>query len=374
MTQRGIRKLEEDPVLTQIQSWQDAEGGRAIEASVALIQQALTPKGKAPFTTAECLMLMLNCKASGLDPFRKQMMLVRFAEGGAATLITAYQTFLAAADRSGSYLPPDLFIKQDEKGRPLYGWARAQRSNWPEGVYQYYPAQGNVLMFEQVARYKPQKSGGGLMATWAGPAAYHQFWKTLFARIVRATWPAATERMYLAEEFGGEKASAEPAVVEAEYHEPPEAPTQPEIEVPEPPAPDEPTSQPMPEGTQDAADEAKEPEKAKDTTPPPEEATASPGGSDDADWEQKTDPPLAKGMDDKELKAALIAEFKRASNDTPSIFKPWVKARHMETWTLAQLVKDHREAAERDLDLLRRYKDGALEKYDGGELPPVESE
>ena len=123
-----------------------------------------------------------------------------------------------------------------------------------------------------------------------------------------------------------------------------------------------------PEGAQDAPEEAEQAPRSDDPTPPPTDAPADP---DDPEWGDEKDLLLPSSLNDKELKAALIAELTRASNDNPSILKPWIKTRHLEEMTLTQLIKKHRLSAEKDLELLQRYPDGALEKYEGGELPPI---
>ena len=197
------------PYQMQKWAWED-HAHRRVEATVRLVQETVA-KG---FNPEECLMLIVNCMGRGLNPFTKDMMLVRYQERGPAALITAYQTLLAQADRTGEYIQPEIHIDCDDAGKPLKGWARARRASWPEGVWAYYPAQGNEISFASVTKGQ---------AEW-NRAPYHMFWKTLVARVIRVAFPAATQGMYLSEEFGVPENAAPPALEASATYLPPPGP------------------------------------------------------------------------------------------------------------------------------------------------------
>jgi len=206
--QTALAKVEpQQSSLTRVFYWEDIKG-RQIEASVRLVQQALTPVGKTPFAPADCLKLILACKSRGWDMWGGDIQLVRYQEGGPASLVTNYFMFTAEAQKAGGsdYVPPEFEIEIDEKtGFPVRGRVKMRRASWPDKVYRYYPVDGGFISFDDLApKVKDRKSGKErLRATWAAPgSARHMLAKTLEARITRLVWADATRGLYLREEMG----------------------------------------------------------------------------------------------------------------------------------------------------------------------------
>lgn len=259
--------LPESTELARVYEWSD-RNGRVVQASVKLIQEVLTPAGERPFSFPECFMLLANCMSRGYNPFTRHMMLVRYAKDGPAQLVCSRPILFAEAQAAGGadYQPPEVYIKLDEKGRPLYGWGRCKRRSWPESDYVYYPAKGNVILFKDMAR---KKRDGSIGATWADPGmAEHMMALTIKARLFREVWAEACHGLYLVEEFGMPGDRPEEGPEPPKYEAPPKAPT--------PPAPPELPASPAP--AQEAP--AEEAAQGEDVTPEAQAAEAEEPGED----------------------------------------------------------------------------------------------
>ena len=94
------------------------------------IKNYICPKA----TPQEIAMFLNTCAMFDLNPFKKEIYLIKYGNY-AATTVVGYQAYLKRAERSGKWAGIASGIKEGTKGDDLTAWAKAWRTDWKEPAY-----------------------------------------------------------------------------------------------------------------------------------------------------------------------------------------------------------------------------------------------
>jgi phage recombination protein Bet len=135
-----------------------------------------------PRASKEEVILFLNqCHMFGLNPFKREIYLIKYSKDDHAQFVVGYETYLKRADRSQKW--DGISFGTEGSGSDLKAWCKVYRKDWKEPLV-------HEVDFVEYAQYK---KGGGLNRFW------EQKPKTMLKKVVIAQ----ALRMAFPDEFAG---------------------------------------------------------------------------------------------------------------------------------------------------------------------------
>lgn len=135
-----------------------------------------------PKVTNQEIMLFLNqCKSLGLDPFKREIYLIKYSDDDPAQFVVGYEVYLKRADRSKNW--DGISFGTEGSGSSMSAWCKVYRKDWKEPLF-------HEVDFEE---YAQRKKGGQLNRFW------EQKPKTMLKKVVIAQ----ALRMAFPDEFAG---------------------------------------------------------------------------------------------------------------------------------------------------------------------------
>lgn len=84
-----------------------------------------------PTATMEEVALFLNqCAMFGLNPFKREIYLIKYSKEDPATFVVGYEAYLKRAERSGKWQGMETGVEKNAEGNVLSAWARVYRQGW----------------------------------------------------------------------------------------------------------------------------------------------------------------------------------------------------------------------------------------------------
>jgi len=89
------------------------------------------------YATDQEIALFLNqCAMFQLNPFKREIYLIKYSSNQPATFVVGYEVYLKRADRTDKWAGMESGTEDDPKtGRPLKAWAKVYRKDWTACLY-----------------------------------------------------------------------------------------------------------------------------------------------------------------------------------------------------------------------------------------------
>jgi phage recombination protein Bet len=89
------------------------------------------------YATDQEIALFLNqCSMFQLNPFKREIYLIKYSTNQPATFVVGYETYLKRAERTDKWAGMESGTEDDPKtGKPLKAWAKVYRKDWAACLY-----------------------------------------------------------------------------------------------------------------------------------------------------------------------------------------------------------------------------------------------
>jgi len=89
------------------------------------------------YASAQEIALFLNqCTMFGLNPFKREIYLIKYSSSQPATFVVGYDVYLKRADRTEKWNGMESGTEDDPKtGKPVKAWAKVYRKDWTAPLY-----------------------------------------------------------------------------------------------------------------------------------------------------------------------------------------------------------------------------------------------
>lgn len=155
------------------------------------------------FATGQEVSLFLNqCAMFGLNPFKREIYLIKYSAGEKASFVVGYEVYLKRADRTDKWAGMESGTQDDKEGRPFIAWAKVYRKDWPKPLY-------HEVYFEEYAQYKDEYVWKDGRKTRTGKRVLTRFWAEKPRTMLKKVAIAQAFRMAFPDEFGGMPYTAE---------------------------------------------------------------------------------------------------------------------------------------------------------------------
>lgn len=146
-----------------------------------------------PKATAQEIALFLNqCAMFQLNPFKREIYLIKYGSNDPASFVVAYEVYLKRADRSGKWAGLKTGVTRDADGKIAYGWAEVYRKDWA------IPLRHEVAFGEYVAMKDEWKNGQR-----TGKRVPTRFWMEKPETMIKKVAVAQAFRLAFPDELGG---------------------------------------------------------------------------------------------------------------------------------------------------------------------------
>jgi phage recombination protein Bet len=146
-----------------------------------------------PKATLQEVALFLNqCAMFQLNPFKREIYLIKYSSNDPASFVVAYDVYLKRAERSGKWAGMKTGVIRDVEGQIIYGWAEVYRKDWT------IPLRHEVAFGEYVAMRDEWKDGKR-----TGKKVPTRFWTEKPETMIKKVAVAQAFRMAFPDELGG---------------------------------------------------------------------------------------------------------------------------------------------------------------------------
>ena len=119
----------------------------AIELSPVTIKRYVNQ-----YASDQEIALFLNqCKMFGLNPFKREIYLIKYSANQPANFVVGYEVYLKRAERTEKWA--GLESGTDGEGDKLKAWAKVYRKDWDKPLY-------HEVYYEEYAQYKDEYVDG----------------------------------------------------------------------------------------------------------------------------------------------------------------------------------------------------------------------
>ncbi|MEN6492602.1 MAG: phage recombination protein Bet, partial [Rectinema sp.] len=170
-------------------------------AMIPLTKETILAYVNAKATPQEVTLFLNQCAMFGLNPFKREIYLVKYKEGDPATFVVGYESYLKRADRTARWSGMESGTEDDPKtGQLIKAWAKIYRKDWTAPLY-------HEVFFSEYVQTKDEWQNGQK----TGKKVPTRFWaekprtmlkKVAIAQAIRLTFPDEFSGMpYMAEEM-----------------------------------------------------------------------------------------------------------------------------------------------------------------------------
>lgn len=171
-------------------------------AAIALTPETVLAYVNAKATKQEVALFLNQCAMFSLNPFKREIYLIKYKDGEPATFVVGYESYLKRAERTGKWAGLESGTEDDPKtGRPIKAWAKIYRKDWTAPLFH------EVYLSEYVQTKTDFKTGETVPT---------RFWATKPRTMLKKVAIAQAVRMAFPDEFGGMPYTAEEMPIEHE--------------------------------------------------------------------------------------------------------------------------------------------------------------
>lgn len=83
----------------------------------------------------EIALFLNQCSMFGLNPFKREIYLIKYKQGDPATFVVGYEVYLKRAERTNKWAGMSSGTEDGPDGRPIKAWADVYRKDWPKPLH-----------------------------------------------------------------------------------------------------------------------------------------------------------------------------------------------------------------------------------------------
>lgn len=171
----------------------------AIELSSATVKRYINP-----FANEQEIALFLNqCVSFGLNPFKREIYLIKYKATDPATFVVGYESYLKRAERTNKWAGMESGTVDGPDGRPITAWVKVYRKDWERPL-------AHEVYFSEYCQYKDEWIGNQK----TGKKIPTRFWADKPRTMLKKVAIAQAFRMAFPDEMGGMPYAAEEMPVE----------------------------------------------------------------------------------------------------------------------------------------------------------------
>jgi len=165
----------------------------AESAAISLTPTTVKAYINALASDQEIALFLNQCVMFGLNPFKREIYLIKYSAKDPATFVTGYEVYLKRADRTANWGGMETGTEDDKDGQPIKAWAKVYRKDW--GNRPLY----HEVFFSEYVQTKAEWVNG--QAT--GKKIPTRFWAEKPRTMLKKVAVAQALRMAFPDEFGG---------------------------------------------------------------------------------------------------------------------------------------------------------------------------
>jgi phage recombination protein Bet len=174
-------------------------------AAIALTPETIT-RYVNPHATGQEIALFLNqCAMFGLNPFKREIYLIKYSQKDPATFVVGYETYIKRAERTGKWAGMESGTEDGKDGMPIKAWAKVYRKDWERPLI-------HEVFWTEYAQYKDEWANGQK----TGNRTLTKFWKEKPRTMLKKVAIEQAMRMAFPDEFAGMPYAAEEMPIEHE--------------------------------------------------------------------------------------------------------------------------------------------------------------
>lgn len=175
----------------------------AIELTAATIKRYVNP-----YANDQEIALFLNqCVMFGLNPFKREIYLIKYGSNEPATFVVGYESYLKRADRTGGWGGMESGTVDGPDGRPVSAWVKVFRKDWAHPLI-------HEVYFNEYCQYKDEVVWENGAKKKTGRKVPTKFWAEKPRTMLKKVAIAQAIRMAFPDEMGGMPYTAEEMPVE----------------------------------------------------------------------------------------------------------------------------------------------------------------
>lgn len=142
----------------------------------------------------EVALFLNQCAMFGLNPFKREIYLIKYDPKDKAAFVVGYESYLKRADRTPKWGGMESGTVDDPKtGKPVKAWAKIFRKDWPQPLY-------HEVYFEEYVQYAKGRDGKPYVT---------KFWREKPRTMLKKVAICQAMRMAFPDELGGMPYAAE---------------------------------------------------------------------------------------------------------------------------------------------------------------------
>lgn len=107
----------------------------AESAAIALTPETVLAYVNGKATKQEIALFLNQCAMFGLNPFKREIYLIKYSANEPATFVVGYEAYIKRADRTGKWAGMESGTEDDKDGRLVKAWAKIYRKDWDRPLY-----------------------------------------------------------------------------------------------------------------------------------------------------------------------------------------------------------------------------------------------
>jgi phage recombination protein Bet len=188
----------------------DTQKSSAIVKTVESAAIQLTPETVTryvnPLATGQEVALFLNqCAMFGLNPFKREIYLIKYSPKDPATFVVGYETYIKRAERTGKWAGMESGTEDGKDGMPIKAWAKVYRKDWERPLV-------HEVFWTEYAQYRDEWASGQK----TGNRILTKFWREKPRTMLKKVAIEQAMRMAFPDEFAGMPYAAEEMPIEHE--------------------------------------------------------------------------------------------------------------------------------------------------------------
>lgn len=183
---------------------------RVAETAVIELTPATVKRYVNQFANEQEIALFLNqCGMFGLNPFKREIHLVKYSSTDPATFVVGYDAYLKRAERTGKWDGMETGWTDGPDGKPLSAWVKVHRKDWSRPLH-------HTVLFSEYCQYRDETVWENGQKKKTGRKVPTSFWASKPHTMLLKVAIAQAFRMAFPDELGGMPYMAEEIINEPE--------------------------------------------------------------------------------------------------------------------------------------------------------------
>lgn len=159
---------------------------------------------------AEIALFLNQCAMFQLNPFKREIYLIKYAAGEPATFVVGYESYLKRAERTGKWSGMETGTTDGPDGRPITAWVKVYRKDWGDRPL------FHEVYFSEYCQYRDETRWVNGKKEKTGNRVPTSFWSSKPRTMLKKVAIAQAFRMAFPDELGGMPYMAEEIIAEPE--------------------------------------------------------------------------------------------------------------------------------------------------------------